>query len=103
MAKPKPTHCAYCWATGQIEFAAIGAAPKSAIEFARGPEAALREAVEVAATRDENSENSGDLLVPGVQEAPNQSAGGDALGAFVSWCREVLRVPGVTFQIKVVL
>jgi len=100
MAKAKATHCAYCWASGLIQFGEIGTAPKAAIEFARGPEAALKETV-AAVAREGQGASEGKLLVPGLPEAPNQHAGIDALESFVAWCGRVLRVNGVTFGIKV--
>lgn len=70
---------AWCWATGLIE---IGPAmPDGAIEIARGPEADIRHAMEVAARHGYRDQ----LLVTGIPEARSESAKAAALVAWVKW------------------
>lgn len=82
--KPTPEHVAghvvaWCWATGLIE---IGyRVPDGAIEIVRGPDAAVRAEMDVAARHG----YEGALLVPGIPEAKGQKAKGDALGAWIKW------------------
>lgn len=73
---------AYCFASGQIEFGDIGTAPAGSIAIATGPKSHLRSVVGALAR---NSRSSSALLVPGVPEAIDQTAAGDALAAWLSW------------------
>lgn len=73
---------AYCWASGQIEFGLK--VPDGAICFASGQADILRAAVEPAARL---SYDNKILLVPGIPEAPEQAAAGDALARWLDWRR----------------
>lgn len=86
------TH-AYCYASGQIEFGP--SIPSGALPIARGPDKALRDFICGVArhgyrTEDRNGRptkvpGSDCLLVPGIPEAPDQSAALDALANFTDW------------------
>lgn len=73
---------AYCWASGLIEFGQ--SVPAGAIKLAHGPASHLKSVVEVMA-RHGRGESAGQLLVPGIPEAADQQAAGDALEAFIDW------------------
>jgi hypothetical protein len=73
---------AYCWASGQIEFGRK--VPEGAIRFATGTAAVLRTAIEPAARLSYDNET---LLVPGIPEADDQLAAGDALARWLDWRR----------------
>lgn len=81
--------CAWCWASGLIEMGPQ--APRDleggsgAIVIASGPMRALQEQVGVLA-RHGRGKSAGKYLVPGVPEAANQAAAGDALLAWLNWC-----------------
>ena len=72
---------AWCWATGVIEFGEK--VPGGAIAIAQGPKAFLRGVVDVVAR---HSYTGGELLVPGVPEADDQSVASDALEKWLKWC-----------------
>lgn len=72
---------AYCYASGQIEFT-NGEVPSGGIMFATGPKKKLVPFVEVKARHAYDGET---LLVPGVPEAPDQTAGCDALRRWCNW------------------
>ncbi len=74
---------AYCYASGQIRFGER--APRGAIMFARGPSKRLREFVE---GRARHAYDGKTLLVPGVPEAPNQTAGCAALRRWCDWLKK---------------
>jgi len=76
---------AYCWASGLIEFGV--ALPMGAILIAEGGEQQLRRVMDVCA-RHGKGITEGKLLVPGVPEATTQQAKGDALGHWLTWCRQ---------------
>lgn len=73
---------AYCWNSGLIEFGE--SVPDGAIKIAHGPKADLKCYVEVLA-RQGRGYSAGKLLVPGIPEANDQRAAGDALAAFLAW------------------
>lgn len=77
---------AYCWASGQIEFCkTLRVMPEGAIEIARGSERIVRDQVNVSAR---HGYQAGVLLVPGIPEAPDQVAAGDALELFLLWLKQ---------------
>lgn len=84
---------AYCWATGLIEFGSE--IPEGAIAIASGEETPVRETIEVLAR---HGYKKGVLLVPGIPEAEDQEAAGDALEKFLEWASETKR-EGVTFAV----
>lgn len=71
---------AYCWANGVIGFGR--SLPDGAIVIAKGPSRPLRAMVSVASRHAYDGKT---LLVPGVPEAPDQTAGSDALAQFLAW------------------
>ncbi len=71
---------AYCWASGLIEFGE--SVPDGAIPVAHGPKADLKYEIQVMA-RHGKGESSGKLIVPGIPEADDQRAAGDALERFL--------------------
>jgi len=87
---------AYCYASGHIDFAR--SVPDGALPIARGPARTLRDFIEVHARhgyrtrkvrgRPTKIPGSDMLLVPGVPEAPDQSAGCDALRAWCDWLKK---------------
>lgn len=87
---------AYCYASGLIEFGRKR--PDGALPIARGPASQLREFVDAKARHGYRTRKvSGRvtkipgtdcLLVPGIPEAPDQSAGLDALLAWRNWILE---------------
>lgn len=77
---------AYCYATGRIEFGRT--CPDGAIEMARGPAEALRKLISATARL---AYDNVTLLVPGVPEAPNETAAYDALVLHLRWLK---RNPG---------
>lgn len=87
---------AYCWASGLIEFGE--SVPDDAIKIAHGPKADLKCCVEVLARQGKGS-SAGKLLVPGIPEASDQRAAGDALAAFIDWASKsrLARKNGVVF------
>lgn len=76
---------AWCWRTGLIEIGEElppdSEAGGGAIELARGPWAALKAEMQVAARRS----RCGQLLVPGVPEAADDDDAVDAVIGFVNW------------------
>ena len=91
---------AWCWASGLIE---IGdAMPPDGVNggpilIASGPKAALKGKLSVLA-RHGRGASSGKLLVPGVPEAENQRAAGDALAEWLTWCGKRKSKDGVVFM-----
>lgn len=87
------TTLAYCFASGRIEFGSR--CPKGAIPLLRGEDKKVREFVEPLARHGYSTRlidgrrtkipGTDTLLVPGVPEAPDQSAAMDALQAFMAW------------------
>lgn len=73
---------AYCWAGGLIEIGTT--VPDGAIEIARGPKCDLELEIETVARHGMRT-SAGKLLVPGIPEAADQAAAGDALAAFLTW------------------
>ena len=72
---------AFCWASGQIEFAAR--VPEGALPIARGPARALRDFIDGVARHAYDGET---LLVPGIPESQgDQSRARDALHAWLNW------------------
>lgn len=92
---------AWCWASGQIEIGEVlpPDAPDGggAIEIARGPKFALKGHISVVA-RHGYREGAGQMLVPGVPEAEDEQAKGDALAQWLSWCGKRKSRDGVTFS-----
>lgn len=76
------TTLAYCFASGHIEFG--HRCPSGALPMARGPERTVRELIEGNCRHGYDGVT---LLVPGVPEAPDQSAGVAALERFLDWLR----------------
>jgi hypothetical protein len=74
---------AYCWATGVIEFGTT--VPDGAIEISRGKDRLVRNMVAGTARVAHDNKT---LLVPGIPEAPNQHAAGDALAAHLRWLKK---------------
>lgn len=74
---------AYCWASGQIEFGTK--VPEGAIEMARGKESIVRKHISATARLAYDGKT---LLVPGVPEAADQKAAGDALAGHLAWLKE---------------
>ncbi len=92
---------AWCWASGLIEIGDAlppeGPGGSGAILIARGPKANLKMALEVLA-RHGQGRSAGSLLVPGVPEAVDQQAKGDALADWLRWCSKPSTANrGVTF------
>lgn len=91
---------AWCWATGLIEIGdalpADGPDGGGAIEIARGPKFALKGQL-AALARHGIGASEGCLLVPGVPEADDQEAKGDALSAFLYRCNRRTPKDGVVF------
>lgn len=87
--KNKP-QVAWCWASGLIEIGdklpPDGPNGGGAIQIAAGPAAALKLRLEVLARHGKGA-SDGQLLVPGVPEADTQQEKGDALAAWLKWCR----------------
>jgi hypothetical protein len=87
---------AYCFASGLIEFG-VGI-PDGALPIARGPEKELRDLIDAVARhgydvqrvngRLRRRPGTDCLLVPGIPEAPNQSAALDALKRFTRWAAQ---------------
>lgn len=71
---------AYCYASGQIEFAPR--IPDGALPIAKGPDKKLREFLCGVSRHAYDGET---LLVPGIPEAPSQGAALDALKRFTLW------------------
>lgn len=84
---------AYCFASGHIEFGR--SIPDGALPIARGPAKRLRDFIEPLARHGYQSQTidgrlakvpgTDTLLVPGIPEAPNQSAALDALEQWLAW------------------
>lgn len=74
---------AWCWASGRIDFGR--SVPEGALLIMSGPSKALRAFVEVRAR---HAYDGVTLLVPGVPEAPDQSAALDALHRWLDWNAE---------------
>lgn len=84
---------AYCYASGQIEFGRK--MPDGALPVARGPAKILRDFIDSRARHGYSTKlvdgrptkipGTETLLVPGIPEAPDQVAAGDALFAFRKW------------------
>lgn len=88
---------AFCYACGLIQFGSR--TPPGAIQIASGKESDLRRELNVLARHGKGA-NEGELLVPGVPEAPvdaDDSSAGDALAAWLKWCAERPR-RGVKFS-----
>jgi hypothetical protein len=89
------TH-AYCYASGQIRFGKR--VPAGALPIARGQDKPLRNLIEATSRhgyktrrvkgRPTKIPGSDHLLVPGVPEAPNQSAAYDALRRYAKWIKD---------------
>lgn len=90
---------AYCWASGLIEFGE--AVPAGAIKIAHGPKADLKYEVEANA-RHGRGASEGKLIVPGIPEASDQQAAGDALQAFLNFASKsrTAKKYGVVFTSK---
>jgi hypothetical protein len=90
---------AYCWASGLIEFGET--VPEGAIKIAHGPKADLKYEIEAAARHGKGA-SDGKLLVPGIPEAGDQRAAGDALASFIAWGskRRSAKKYGVVFTSK---
>lgn len=71
---------AYCWASGQIEFGSH--IPEGALPIARGPARRVRGFIEAVSRHAYDGET---LLVPGIPEAPDQSAALKALHSWLDW------------------
>lgn len=84
---------AWCWATGLIEFG--DQAPEGAIEIATGPKCDLQAVINVKARHGIGPRRH--LLVPGVPEAEDGRAAGDALAAWLKWCARTCRRTSVQF------
>jgi len=89
------TH-AFCFASGLIAFGPK--VPAGAIRIASGPDKRLRDFISGRARhgyrtkevdgRPQKIRGSDTLLVPGVPEAPDQMAGGDALRRWCDWLKK---------------
>jgi len=88
---------AYCWASGLIELGET--VPEGAIKLAEGPKANLKVVMDGLA-RHGQGRSDGTLLVPGVPEAADQHAAGDALRQFIEWAKKCksTRKYGVVFN-----
>lgn len=73
---------AWCFANGTIGFGAK--VPAGAIEMARGAAKLVRQEISVTARLAYDGQT---LLVPGVPEAPDQQAAGDALMRHLAWLK----------------
>jgi hypothetical protein len=98
---------AWCWASGKIDIGDSMPEPGTdgggAIKVASGPKSELNLALGVMAR---HAFERGVLLVPGVPEAPDQAAAGDALAEWLKWCqkggkRTASRWPGVVWAAEV--
>jgi hypothetical protein len=74
---------AYCWRSGVIEFGTK--VPEGCIEIARGKESVVRKAISATARMAHDNKT---LLVPGVPEAADDQAAGDALAAHLQWLKK---------------
>lgn len=81
---------AYCWASGQIDFGTD--CPDGAIPIVKGPGRKVRDFI-CAVSR--HAYDGKTLLVPGIPEAPNQNAAGDALDRFITWIKPMLAKSGL--------
>ncbi len=75
---------AYCWASGEIEFAKGANVPNAALPICAGPAKDVRALIAVSARHAYDNKT---LLVPGIPEAPNQRKAGDALRTFCDWLK----------------
>lgn len=93
MIRPKKTGytVAFCYASGQIGFT-TGRLPAGTLPILRGPDRALRDFISGVARRAYDGET---LLVPGVPEAKDQSAGVDALIAFRAWIEPLFEMRSI--------
>jgi hypothetical protein len=73
---------AWCWASGLIEIGET--VPEGAIKFAHGPKSNLETLISALARHGKGA-SEGKLIVPGIPEAADQQAAGDALQAFIDW------------------
>jgi hypothetical protein len=76
---------AWCWASGLIEMGDEFELPEGAVLVAHGPKAFLHGTIAVLARRGRGA-SAGSFLVPGVPEADDQQAKGDALVKWLKWC-----------------
>jgi len=87
---------AYCYASGLVEFG--DSVPRGALPIARGPARRLRNFIEPLARHGYDAEKNKNgrltkirgtdtLLVPGVPEAPDQSAALAALERWLDWIK----------------
>lgn len=76
---------AYCYATGQIQFGTV--TPRGCIRIATGDDKPLRDLIEGTARLAYDNRT---LLVPGVPEAPNETAKIRALHRYVRWITKSL-------------
>ena len=76
---------AWCWSTGLIELGAESDAAEGSIVIAHGPKAFLHGAISALA-RHGRGANEGKFLVPGVPEADDQQAKGNALAQWSKLC-----------------
>lgn len=92
---------AWCWASGLIEIGDVmppdSAGGGGAICIATGPKYALKGLIEAVA-RHGYGASEGKLLVPGVPEAEDQKAKGEALEQFLAWCNKCRKRDGVEFS-----
>ena len=91
---------AWCWASGLVEVGDVDAVPAGSIVIARGPCAFLLGALS-AVCRQGKGASAGKFLVPGVPEADDQRAAGDALASWLTWCakgNEEKHRQGVVFE-----
>jgi hypothetical protein len=91
---------AWCWASGLIEIGdslpasdTDGGGP---IIVARGPKAPLVARLKTLA-REGLGASRGKLLVPGVPEAPDETAKAQALASWLTWCGKGRASEGVVF------
>lgn len=82
------THYAFCYASGHIDFGTQ--IPKGCLPIANGPRAKLIEFMDGVARHDYDGKT---LLVPGIPEAPNDTAKLDALQRFTAWISEPPHLP----------
>lgn len=104
MKSQKSTTLAFCYASGQIGFAAK--CPNGALPILRGKDKDVRDFVAGVARHGYNTREvrgrptkvpgSECLLVPGLPEAPDQAAALDKLHAFIAWITPAARKKGLT-------
>lgn len=76
---------AWCWASGLIQTGSESEMPEGAILIAHGPKAYLTGTIGVLA-RSGRGASEGSYLVPGVPEADDEEAKGEALAKWLKWC-----------------